>query len=95
VDLRENWPVLEELCRCAANFDDLEVWAFGSAIRSDSPNDLDILIIYSERAEVVALRRTSLWEVMVPPVEIIAMTRDEEREYDFIAITRAIRLHPP
>jgi hypothetical protein len=36
-----------------------------------------------------------LWEVTVPPVDIIAMTPDEEDHYQFIAITDARLLHPP
>jgi hypothetical protein len=62
-------------------------------LRSDAPRDLDVLIVYKSRADVVALREMGLWEVTVPPVDVIAMTSDEEDHYRFIEITGAIRLH--
>jgi predicted nucleotidyltransferase len=95
MDLRGRWLVLDELCRCAARIGGLEVWAFGSMLRSDAPSDLDILIIYNERTDVDALRDMSLWEVTVPVVDIIAMTPDEEDHYQFIKVTGALRLHLP
>jgi predicted nucleotidyltransferase len=95
MDLRDHWPTLDELCRCARNFPDVEVWAFGSMLRSENPNDLDVLIIYKDRNDVIALRGMGLWEVTLPPVDIMAMTPDEEHHYQFIKITNARRLHPP
>lgn len=64
-------------------------------LRSERPNDLDVLIIYDNRADVTALRNMVLWEVSVPTVDIIAMTPDEEHHYQFIKITGAVRLSPP
>jgi predicted nucleotidyltransferase len=95
MDLRDRWPTLDELCRYAERFPGLEVWAFGSMLRSDRPHDLDVLIVYNDRADVVALRDMGLWEVTVPMVDIIAMTPDEEYHYQFIEVTGALRLHPP
>jgi hypothetical protein len=95
MDLRRRWPIIDELCRCAARLPDLELWVFGSMLRSERPNDLDVLIVYNDRADVVALRDMGFWEVSVPTVDIIAMTPDEERHYQFITITGAVRLHPP
>ena len=94
MELRDHWPILDELCRCADNFPGLEVWAFGSMFRSKSPSDLDVLIIYEARSDLATLRDMVLWEVTVPPpVEIIAMTPDEEKHYQFIEITAAQLLH--
>jgi hypothetical protein len=73
----------------------LQVWAFGSMLRSDRPRDLDVLVIYNDRADLVALREMAWWEVSAPTVEIIAMTPDEEYHYDFIEVTSAMRLSPP
>jgi predicted nucleotidyltransferase len=95
MDLRDRWSTLDELCRCAARFPGLEIWAFGSMLRSSEPHDLDVLIIYDDANDVVAMRERQLWEVTLPPVDIIAMTRDEEIHYDFVEVTRAVRLHPP
>lgn len=95
MDLRDRWPILDELCRCAARIPGLEVWAFGSMLRSDTPSDLDILIVYNERIDVDALRDMGLWELAIPAVDILAMTPDEEHHYQFITVTGALRLHPP
>lgn len=94
MDLRRRWPILDELCECAAGFPDMEIWAFGSMLRSGQPRDLDVLIIYSRREDVAGIRKMGFWELSLPPVEIIAMTRDEESHYDFIKITNARRLVP-
>lgn len=94
MDLTTRWPVLARLCRAAADLHGVEVWAFGSMLKRHDPNDLDILVIYEDRNDLLALRNYELWEVQLPPVEIIAMTTCEERHYDFISITAAIRLCP-
>ena len=88
----ESWPILSELCRCAELFPDLELWAFGSMLTSPTPRDLDVLIVYSRREDVQALRMMGYWEVAVPGVDIIAMTVDEVRHYEFIETTGARRL---
>jgi hypothetical protein len=49
MDVRGRWPILDELCRCADRFPNVEVWTFGSMLRSPRPNDLDVLIIYKDR----------------------------------------------
>lgn len=92
MDLRRRWPILDELCKCAAGFRDMEIWVFGSMLRSEQPRDLDVLIIYACRQDVASIRNMGYWELSFPPVEIIAMTRDEESHYDFIKITNARRL---
>ena len=94
MDVRRRWPILDELCECAAGFPDMEIWAFGSMLRSGQPRDLDVLIIYRRREDVAGIRKMGFWELSLPPVEIIAMTRDEESHYDFIKITNARRLIP-
>ncbi len=93
--MRNRWPIIDELCRCAEQFDAVELWAFGSMLSSETPRDLDVLIIYSRLADVIAIREMGLWELVVPAVDIIAMRPDEERHYRFIDLTRAIRLLTP
>ncbi|OBI92888.1 hypothetical protein A5661_24980 [Mycobacterium asiaticum] len=94
MDLRERWSVLDRLCRCAERFPRIEIWAFGSALDSHEPHDLDVLVVYADRADVVALRDMDLWEVNVPPIDLIAMTVDEVDHYRFIELTGALRVHP-
>lgn len=94
MDLRAQWPVLDELCRCAGYLPGLTVWAFGSMLRTRAPRDLDVLVVYDDRADVIALRAMKLWEVNVPVVDLIATTPDEEKHYEFIKTTGAVRIHP-
>jgi len=85
----ERWPILGELCRCAELFPDLELWVFGSVLTSQTPRDLDVLIVYSRRQDVQALRAMGYWEMAIPEVDIIAMTIDEVDHYEFIHVTGA------
>lgn len=86
------WAHLREFCEAAACYPELEVWLFGSALHSVEPGDLDILIMYENRKDVVALRSLRCWEHLDPPLHLIAMTASEERFYDFKAVTSANRL---
>ncbi|MGY9066813.1 hypothetical protein [Streptomyces sp. CAS3] len=86
------WPHLNLLTEAARALPSLEVWLFGSALRSECPADLDILLIYDDRSAVVALRKMNHWEDMCPPFHLIAMTPREVDEYDFIRLTGAVRL---
>lgn len=88
----EAWPHLREFCQLASAHPQLQVWLFGSALTSEAPSDLDVLLVYEDRADVVAVRSAQWWADCDPPLTIIAMTADEEREYGFIAATAAERL---
>lgn len=92
VSLRERWPQLNLICAEASRCGHLEVWLFGSALQSVRPNDLDVLVLYEDRADVRALRQANVWDECEPPVHLIAMTAAEERYYDFVACTEARRL---
>jgi len=92
VDLTARWTQLREFCEAAARYPELEVWLFGSALYSPDPADLDVLILYENRADVIALRSASRWRHRDPPLHIIAMTPGEERFYGFKAVTGATRL---
>lgn len=85
------WPHLKTLME-AANYLPLQVWLFGSALQSEHPADLDVLLVYEDRSAVVALRTMNSWEEFHPPFHIIAMTPQEVDEYAFIKTTRAVRL---
>jgi hypothetical protein len=91
VDL-SRWTHLELLLEAARRFPSLQVWLFGSVLRSETPADLDILLVYEDHSSVVALRAMQPWEDFCPPCHLIAMTPLEVAEYDFIVTTEAIRL---
>lgn len=86
------WPHLGELCDLARETSTLEVWLFGSALKRSEPGDIDVLFIYTDRADVTAVREARWWHHEQPPLSIIAMTEDEDCEYGFRARTNAQRL---
>lgn len=88
----DSWQHLREFIELAASYPHLQVWLFGSALTSGAPSDIDILLMYKDRADVLALREARWWADCEPPLHIIAMTADEERHYRFIAVTGAERL---
>ena len=95
MDLTRRWPILAVLCACATRFPDLQLWVFGSMLRTERPRDLDVLIIYIDPQHVTELYTARSWGGNLPPLHFIAMTPDEERDYRFIEVTGAVRLHPP
>ena len=86
------WPQLRLLVEDAESLQGMEVWLFGSAVHSETPGDIDVLVVYQERATVQALRASQHWPDFSPPVNIIAMTPTEVEEYQFIETTGAVRL---
>ena len=90
--VRQRWTAIDHLCETASRIGNIEIWVFGSALRVDSPSDLDALAIYIERRDILRLRDAELWELLHPPVDLIAMTRAEESELEFISGTSAIRI---
>jgi hypothetical protein len=84
--------VIELLLKAARSLPLLQVWLFGSALRSQNPADLDVLLVYVDRPSVLALRNMHPWDSFCPPCHLIAMTPLELTEYDFIATTGAVRL---
>lgn len=89
------WPDLSWLASAAASLPSLDLWLFGSALRRPDPRDLDVLAVYGDRESVVQLRCKHAWEECSPPIDLIAMTFREVVEYDFLAVTGAIRLQAP
>lgn len=68
------------------------MWLFGSALISPAPTDLDVLLVYRDLADVEAIRAVRAWAEEIPPVSIIAMTAQEERDYAFVRYTNARRV---
>jgi hypothetical protein len=92
VDLTSHWTQLKEFCEVAARYSELQVWLFGSALDSPNPADLDVLVLYQNRVDVMGLKAARGWGQFDPPLHIIAMTAGEEEFYDFKAVTGATRL---
>lgn len=92
MDLISRWVQLQEFCEVAAAYPELQVWLFGSALNSLDPADLDVLVMYKNRVNVLALKAARHWGNVEPPLHIIAMTTDEEEFYDFKAATGAVRI---
>jgi len=92
MELTRRWPVLADLIEHAANIGDLEIWGFGSMIERNDPTDLDVAIIYSDRANVIELRNRAYWELATPPVDILCLTSEEDSDLGFLFGTRARRL---
>jgi hypothetical protein len=88
----DRWPQLQLLIDAVQGRPGLELWLFGSAMSRIDPRDLDVLVIYKVRRAVVDLRALHEWEEFGPPCNIIAMTHAEAEEYDFVAITHAVRI---
>lgn len=86
------WPHLARLCELAESKSDLQVWLFGSALRNATPRDIDVLLVYANYEDVASIKSAGWWGDEKPPIDLIAMTQEEERGYDFIAGTMAERL---
>ncbi|RKT78674.1 hypothetical protein DFJ68_2123 [Terracoccus luteus] len=65
---------------------------FGSVLTSLTPADLDVLLLYQDPADIKAIRSVRAWDDESPPINIIAMTPQEESDYAFIRGTRAQRM---
>lgn len=86
------YPQLGKLCEITSHLPRLELWIFGSALSTDNPHDLDLLLIYEDLDDAKFIRSCDWWEDYDPPIDLIAMTPEEEAEYRFIKVTRAQRL---
>jgi hypothetical protein len=68
------------------------MWLFGSALTSHTPADLDVLLVYRDPADIEAIRSAHAWAEEIPPINIIAMTVQEESDYAFIRGVHAHRI---
>ncbi|WP_209498994.1 nucleotidyltransferase domain-containing protein [Streptomyces sp. PvR006] len=77
----------------------VEIFFFGSITRTaaDQNGDVDILVIYEEGALKLAHAFCSHLRSLTthPPLDVIALSRQEERETSFVAIVGAKRFWPP
>lgn len=76
--------ILMQIVNSNENLGSVELYAFGSATRSNtSPNDIDILAIYNHTEQPRLIRRL-LENLLYIRIDLIFMTREEENETDFI-----------
>lgn len=86
------WPQLGDLRRVVETRPGVQMWLFGSALTKHTPADLDVLLVYLDLADIEAIRAAHAWEQESPPVNIIAMTAQEETDYAFICGVDARRI---
>lgn len=91
-DLLARWAPLAALCARAEQIGELEIWAFGSMLRSAAPRDIDVLVVYRDPARLRELTESEPWELRFPPVDLIGMMPDEVSELNFLEVTSAVRL---
>ena len=92
MDLKTRWSPLAVLIEHAADIGDMEIWVFGSMLVHDDPADLDVAVIYDDRAKVTELRGRAYWELESPPVDILCLTHDEDSDLGFLSGAGARRL---
>lgn len=68
------------------------MWLFGSVLTSQTPADLDVLLVYRDLADIEAIRAAHAWAEEIPPINIIAVTVQEESDYAFIRGAHARRI---
>jgi predicted nucleotidyltransferase len=78
-----------------------ELYLFGSALRSEQPGDIDLLLVYDEAQaapkeawRLAAYVRQVLGPLAIPPVEIVLLTRREAASSRFAQAEGAHRVWP-
>jgi len=77
--------------------DNLSIHVFGSVMHGpESPNDIDILIVYDTEDFHLAHKLATCLRNLdaYPPIEVLALSRDEECETDFICTVQAVEVWP-
>lgn len=73
-------------------FDNVDVYQFGSSLNSEIPNDIDVLIVYKDKSRNEILRliclrkylKFRLEEVLGLPVDIILLSSSEEAQLCYL-----------
>lgn len=86
------WPQLGDLRRVVLTKPGVQMWLFGSALTSHRPADLDVLLVYCDLDDIEAIRSAHAWAEEIPPINIIAMTAQEESDYAFVRGVHAHRM---
>ena len=92
--LSDNEIIYEYLTECS-----IQLYLFGSARISKTPNDLDILLIYSDNSRVTKALEfkkvlvSYLQELNGIEIHMVLMTIQENEEINFLKKEGAIKLH--
>ncbi|MFI1619673.1 nucleotidyltransferase domain-containing protein [Streptomyces lydicus] len=84
---------------CSGHPSRIKLYTFGSVLRLDDhqPQDIDVLVLYKrgdlDLAHTVCNQMREL--ITYPPLDVLALSEDEERETDFISGAEATRIWPP
>lgn len=70
----------------------IDIYIFGSALYSNMPNDIDILIIYGSEDELLYIKNAFSYLGLLYPLDIYYMTLIETQELNFIVKTNAVKL---
>ncbi|PHZ60387.1 hypothetical protein CRG86_004650 [Photobacterium leiognathi] len=70
----------------------INIYIFGSALYSNFPNDIDVLIVYSDLNELPTIKHQLFQISLEYPLDIYYMTPEEVNELDFINVTQAVEL---
>jgi predicted nucleotidyltransferase len=85
--------VLSELVSICRTAGDIDLYLFGSALSSAEPNDIDVLVVYRSLATLNRFKDLTDELELSPLLHIVAMTTDEEKQYDFVRTTGAVPLY--
>ncbi len=92
--LSDNEIICEHMTECS-----IQLYLFGSARFSKTPNDLDILLIYSDNSRITKV--LELKKVLVSylqklngiEIHMVLMTVQENEEIDFLKKEGAVKIH--
>ena len=86
----------QEIANRGAFFATTRWYIFGSAVRGvRPPSDFDILVIYRDPAETVAIRARMADLELIRPMHFLFMTEAEEKETRFIRTQFCVELNSP
>lgn len=93
--LRDEWRVRveSELCRISTSLPAVEWYLFGSfAANHAASSDIDVLAVHPRSVDSRLVRAESACLCTDLPVHLLIMTDDEERELNFVASQRCVRV---
>lgn len=73
---------------------DCKIYIFGSYLKTSQWADLDILIIYINFKDISKIKKIIQKNLPHTPLDINFMSYDEEKYFDFISQTNAVKIFP-